>query len=48
MATFDDLSKMILMGNSGSNTEATLALDCQFRQIINKSNNTKEKIPVII
>ena len=47
MAGFDDLSNMIQMANLANNQE-NLPLDQQFRQIINKSNNTKEKISAIV
>jgi hypothetical protein len=47
MAGFDDLSNMIKMANSAKSDE-NVPLDQQFRQIINKSNNNKEKISAIV
>ena len=47
MAGFDDLSNMIKMANL-ENSDENIPLDQQFRQIVNKSNNNKEKIPAIV
>ena len=47
MTGFDDLSNMIKMA-SLANSDENIPLDQQFRQIVNKSNNNKEKIPAIV
>ena len=47
MTGFDDLSNMIKMA-SLANIDENIPLDQQFRQIVNKSNNNKEKIPAIV
>ena len=49
MANFDALSQMIQMAHSKSeDTDSLLPLDCQLRQVVNKSNNNKENISAIV